>query len=175
MTEHLSAISATAPIRRRSLNEAAHKLGDPPERHPDEDDAARPPRSNELDAFLAALAVAQPPVRRVPGTAIFLSPADGSTPPALEAEVEHNQAIADKVVIVSVARVDGSAGDSKNGMVVEARGPGRCRILHVTIRTGNGDPVNVRASLQLARKRGLLERNLDLEHAAYFTPPAAGT
>jgi KUP system potassium uptake protein len=175
MPERSPGISATAPIRRRSLNEAAHKLGDPPERHPDEDDAGRPPRSNELDAFLAALAVAQPPVRRVPGTAIFLSPVDGSTPPALEAEVDRNQTMADKVVIVSVTRVDGAAGDSKNGVVVQARGPGRCRILHVTIRTGYADPVNVRTSLQLARKRGLLERSLDLEHATYFTPPAAGT
>ena len=38
----------------------------------------------------------------------------------------------------------------------------------MTIRTGYQDKVNVQAALELRRKRGLLERNLDLEHASYF-------
>ena len=39
---------------------------------------------------------------------------------------------------------------------------------HVTIRIGYQDSSNVPQSLALARKRGLLERALDLEHASYF-------
>jgi KUP system potassium uptake protein len=170
-----SGTNATASIRRRSFNEAAHKLGDPPGHQSGEGGAAAAHRSSHLEAFLAALAVAQPPVRRVPGTAIFLSSADGETPPALEAEVGRDHTLADKVVIVSVQRVDGSSRDRTRTLSVEALGPGRFRILHMTIRTGHGDPVNVRGSLHLARKHGLLERNLDLEHAAYFTPLAADT
>jgi KUP system potassium uptake protein len=38
----------------------------------------------------------------------------------------------------------------------------------VTLRTGYQDRSDIPAALTLARKRGLLERNLDLEHASYF-------
>ena len=36
------------------------------------------------------------------------------------------------------------------------------------IRVGYHDKTNIPAALGQARKRGLLERNLDLEHASYF-------
>jgi KUP system potassium uptake protein len=36
------------------------------------------------------------------------------------------------------------------------------------IHNGYHDKLNVPDALQLCRKRGLLERNLDLEHASYF-------
>ncbi len=38
----------------------------------------------------------------------------------------------------------------------------------MTIRVGYHDKLNVPALLQACRKQGLLERNLDLEHASYF-------
>ncbi len=170
-----SSASVRAPVRRRSLNEAAHKLGDPPEREPGDDSHDASPHHGQLDAFLAALPAAEPPVNRVAGTAIFLIPEAGEIPPALRAEVERHGALPDKVLIVYLQRVAGPQADGPRAVSVEARGPGRFRILHVTIRTGEGDPVNVSDALYLARKRGLLERNLDLEHATYFTPPAADT
>ncbi len=170
-----SSASATAPVRRRSLNEAAHKLGDPPEREPGDDSHDASPHHGQLDAFLAGLAVSEPPVNRVAGAAIFLIPEDGEIPPALRAEVERHGALPDKVLIVYLQRVAAAQADGARAVSVEARGPGRFRVLHVTIRTGEGDPVNVPAALHLARKRGLLERNLDLEHATYFTPPPADT
>ena len=36
------------------------------------------------------------------------------------------------------------------------------------VRVGYQEKVNVPAALKLCRKQGLLERNLDLEHAKYF-------
>jgi KUP system potassium uptake protein len=42
------------------------------------------------------------------------------------------------------------------------------KIAHVTIRIGYQDAVDIPAALAQARKRGLLPRNLDLEHASYF-------
>ena len=42
------------------------------------------------------------------------------------------------------------------------------KVVHVTYRVGYHDKTNVPGALALARKRGLLERNLDLEHASYF-------
>ena len=38
----------------------------------------------------------------------------------------------------------------------------------MTIRVGYRDKWNVPEALALARKQGLLDRNLDLEHASYF-------
>ena len=38
----------------------------------------------------------------------------------------------------------------------------------MTVRAGYHDPVDVPAALRLCRKQGLLERNLDLEHASYY-------
>jgi K+ transporter len=167
--------SATAAVRRRSLHEAAHKLADPPEREPGDDSHDVPPHHARLDAFLTALAESEPPVKRVPGTAIFLSPDDGDIPPALRAEVQRNRALPDKVLVVHVQRVAAPRLAGELALRVEARGPGRFRILDVTIRSADGEAVDVHSSLCLARKRGLLERNLDLEHATYFTPPAADT
>src|SRR5207248_9317808 len=51
---------------------------------------------------------------------------------------------------------------------VELLGSGRCKIAHVTVRVGYQDTLNVPDALALARKRGLLPRNLDLENASYF-------
>jgi KUP system potassium uptake protein len=51
---------------------------------------------------------------------------------------------------------------------VERMGRGLFRIFHVTARIGYQDAPNVPEALQLCRKLGLLDRNLDLEHASYF-------
>jgi KUP system potassium uptake protein len=47
-------------------------------------------------------------------------------------------------------------------------GRGRYQIVHVTIRNGYQENNSVPDALELARKHGLLPRNLDLEGASYF-------
>jgi KUP system potassium uptake protein len=47
-------------------------------------------------------------------------------------------------------------------------GSGRFKLIHLTVKVGYRDESDVPAALALARKRGVLERNLDLEHASYF-------
>ena len=42
------------------------------------------------------------------------------------------------------------------------------KIVHLAYRVGYHDKTNIPWALALARKQGLLERNLDLEHASYF-------
>jgi KUP system potassium uptake protein len=104
----------------------------------------------------------------VPGTAIFLNPGKETTPLALRAEVAHNHALHEKVVIVSVDSVGMSHVDDEDRFCVEWLGRGLFKIAHVTIRVGYQDASDIPAALARARKRGLLERNLDLEHASYF-------
>lgn len=125
-------------------------------------------QEGSLAEFLDGLRAAEPPLRRVPGTAIFLNPGKQTTPLALRAEVEHTHAVHDKVVIVSVDSVSVSHVDDADRFAVEWLGQKLFKIKYVTYRVGYHDQANVPEALALARKRGLLDRNLDLEHASYF-------
>jgi len=121
-----------------------------------------------LQDFLYQVRMADPPVHRVGTVAVYLSPDKRTTPLALKAEVEHHNVFHDKVLIVSIEMVGVSHVDPADKFDVEILGAGLFKILHVALRSGYRDSLNVPAALALARKRGLLERNLDLEHASYF-------
>jgi KUP system potassium uptake protein len=128
----------------------------------------RTEQEGSLGEFLDGLCTGDEPLRRVPGTAIFLNPGKQTTPLALRAEVAHNHALHEKVVIVSVDPLGISHVDDHDRFCVEWLGRGLFKVAHVAIRVGYRDAVNIPAALAQARKRGLLQRNLDLEHASYF-------
>lgn len=121
-----------------------------------------------LDEFLDCIAAAQPPPERVPGTAVYLNANRETTPLALRAGVEHSHALHERVVVVSVEPVSVPNVDAGDRFVVTRKGQGVFRIFHVVDRVGYRDKLDVPAALALARKQGLLPRNLDLEHASYF-------
>jgi KUP system potassium uptake protein len=129
---------------------------------------SRTEQEGPLQDFLSRLSAADPPVRRVPGTAVFLNPGKDTTPLALRAEVEHAHALHEKVLIVSVQTISVPHVDRSDRFSVERLGWGLYCVFHVTVRVGYQDTVNVPEALQLCRKLGLLERSLDLEHASYF-------
>jgi KUP system potassium uptake protein len=122
----------------------------------------------DLREFLASLAAIDPPLVRVPGVAVFLNQSKDTTPLALRAEVEHTHTLHQRVVIVSVDNVSIPQCVPAERFHVELLGSGRFLVHHVTVRIGYQDKLNVQTALTLCRKRGLLERNLDLEHASYF-------
>jgi KUP system potassium uptake protein len=128
----------------------------------------RTEKEGSLEEFLDGLAKQEPPVRRVPGTAIFPNPTAHTTPLALRAEVEHTHALHEKVVIISVDRVSVPHVDRDDRFVVSRMGKGLFRVFHIVDRVGYRDTTNIPEALALARKLGLLDRNLDLEHASYF-------
>ncbi|HEY1523027.1 MAG TPA: KUP/HAK/KT family potassium transporter [Solirubrobacteraceae bacterium] len=125
-------------------------------------------KEGPLDQFLDGLCNAKPPLSRVPGTAIFLNPGKQTTPLALRAEVERINALHEKVVIVSLDAVSIPYVDPADRFSVEHLGRGLFKVVYLTIRVGYRDRSDVPEALALARKRGLLERNLDLEHASYL-------
>jgi KUP system potassium uptake protein len=125
-------------------------------------------QEGSLSEFLAGLPNIKPPLVRIPGVAVFLNPTGETTPLALRAEVEHTHTLHEKVVIVSVDAVSIPHVDPLERFSVARRGQGLHKVFHVTIRAGYHDRINVPESLRLARKQGLLERSLDLEHASYF-------
>jgi len=128
----------------------------------------RTKQEGSLDEFLNGLQEIRPPIARLPGTAIFLNPSKTTTPLALRAQVEHLHALHEKVVIVSLDPVSIPQVSTSDRFAAERLGKGLFKIMHITIRVGYHQRYNVPETLALARKRGLLDRNLDLEHASYF-------
>jgi KUP system potassium uptake protein len=121
-----------------------------------------------LKEFLDGLAARRPPLTRVPGVAVFLCRDMDTTPLAMRAEVEHTHSLHERVVIVSVDTVSIPHVETFDRCAGEVLGHGLFKVFHLTTRAGYHDKLNVPEALALARKQGLLERNLDLEHASYF-------
>ena len=120
-----------------------------------------------MTEFLDRLAAEDPPLTRVPGVAVYLHPTKETAPLALRIEVENTCTFPQRVLIVSVDQV--SIPQVKDFERFHGREIGdEFRVTHVTIRTGYHDPIDVPAALRLCRKQGLLEKNLDLEHASYI-------
>jgi KUP system potassium uptake protein len=125
-------------------------------------------QEGSLNEFLDGLAARQPPLIRIPGVAVFLCRDKDTTPLALRADVEYTRTLPEKVVIVSVETVSLPHVDAFDRCAVEVLGHGLFKVLHVTARFGYHDKLSVPQALAQARKEGLLERALDLEHASYF-------
>jgi KUP system potassium uptake protein len=121
-----------------------------------------------LGEFLDSLCQADPPIHRVPGTAIFLNPSTQTTPLALRAEVERIKTLHEKVLIVSLERASVPRVDRASAVRVKCLGKGLFKVFHVNIKVGYSDRPDIPGALALARKKGMLERNLDLEHASYL-------
>jgi KUP system potassium uptake protein len=130
--------------------------------------ANRIEEEGSLEEFLAGLPDAQPPVDRVPGTAIYLAPTTAHTPLAMKAEVEHNHVLHETVLIATLKPVSISHVELLDRCSFAWLGSGRFKVGHITLHIGYRDAVDLPRDLALARKRGLLARNLDLEHATYF-------
>jgi KUP system potassium uptake protein len=121
-----------------------------------------------LDGFLYRVRMMDPPIFRAHSLAVYLSPGRNTTPLALKADVERHGIFHEKVLMVSVEYATVPRVSDSERFIVETLGSGLFKIRHVTIVSGYRDDTDVPNLLQLARKRGLLERNLDLEHASYF-------
>jgi KUP system potassium uptake protein len=128
-----------------------------------------------LREFLDGLDSKHPPLVRAPGVAVFLCRNKNTTPLSLRADVQHTHTLPEKVVIVSVDTVSIPHVETFDRCSVEVLGHGRFKIVHLTARFGYHDHLNIPEALALARKQGLLERNLDLEHASYFVSRIAIT
>ncbi len=127
----------------------------------------RAAKEGSLTEFLDRLGAEDPPLTRVPGVAVYLHPTRETAPLALRIEVENTRTFPQRVVIVSVDLVSIPHVEDFERFTVEQIG-GEFRVIHVTMRNGYHDPVDVPAALRLCRKQGLLEKNLDLEHASYY-------
>jgi KUP system potassium uptake protein len=123
-----------------------------------------------LRDFVERLRGGDPPVYRVPGTAIFLNPTKRTTPLAMRANVEHNHALHERVVILSIDTVRVPYVPDGERIVVDDLGHADDGIVHVTARFGYAEAQNVPAALRLACEgdRSSELAGVDLGGATFF-------
>ena len=120
-----------------------------------------------LRAFITELHNRQPPLQRVPGTAVFLNRGKNTTPLAMRANVEHNHILHEHVVILSIETQPVPHIAEADRLVVDDLGYADDGISHVAARFGYKDAPNVPHVLRLAASAGL-ECPLEIDEASYF-------
>jgi len=120
-----------------------------------------------LRDFVAEVHRMEPPVFRVPGTAVFLNANPETTPLAMRANVEHNHTLHEHAVILSLETEKVPHVPEEERLVVDDLGYADDGITHVVARFGFQDKPDVPATLRLAADRGL-ERSIDPEKSSYF-------
>jgi KUP system potassium uptake protein len=118
-----------------------------------------------LQDFVEEVRAHDPPLPRVPGTAVFPSPTKATTPLALRANVEHNHVLHTRVVIITAESVN--VPHVRHRVQVDDLGYTDDNILHVTARFGFQDEVDIPEALRVAQSKGL-ECELDFERLSYF-------
>jgi KUP system potassium uptake protein len=120
-----------------------------------------------LGDFVAKLHANDPPVVRVPGTAVFLNRGSRTTPLAMRTNVERSHVLHEHVVILSIeTRPVPYIADGRR-LKVSDLGFRDDGISHVTARFGFQETPNVPEVLRQADELGL-ETKLELDDVSYF-------
>jgi len=120
-----------------------------------------------LRDFVEEVRAVDPPVYRVPGTAVCLTAGKHTTPLALRENVDYNHVLHESVVIVSVQTSRVPHVHRSERVVVDELGYEDDGILHLTIHYGFQDDHDVPAALRQAVAHGL-EVDVDVDNATYF-------
>jgi KUP system potassium uptake protein len=127
-------------------------------------------KRNELEGplrdFVEKIRGLDPPVYRPPRTGVFLNANPETTPLALRANLEHNRAVHETVVIVTVNMLKVPHVASRDRVTVDDLGYRDDGITHLTLRYGFQDRVNVPRALRAAAKH--VEGEVDLQAVSYF-------
>jgi KUP system potassium uptake protein len=129
--------------------------------------AERVKAEGPLRAFVDKLANHQPPLLRVPGTAVFLNRGKQTAPLALRANVEHNHVRHEHVVIMSIETLPVPRVPENERIVVDDLGYTGDGITHVSARFGYMDVPDVRAALRLLKPEDT-EGEISIDDASYF-------
>jgi KUP system potassium uptake protein len=103
-----------------------------------------------LREFIAGLAAQEPPLQRVPGTAIYLHARNDTTPLALRINVERNRIRHDQVVILHARTLGVPHVRGEERLSIDGLGDAADAIVLVEARFGYRDIPDVPAALRLA-------------------------
>jgi KUP system potassium uptake protein len=127
----------------------------------------RAEEEGSLRAFVDELHERQPPLLRVPGTAIFLNRGEETTPLAMRANVEHNQILHESVIILAIETQPVPHVEEGKRISVDDLGYRDDGITLVRAQLGYMDDQNVPAMIPLIQK-ARLERPLEPDNLSYF-------
>jgi KUP system potassium uptake protein len=120
-----------------------------------------------LRAFIDELHQRRYPVRRVPGTAVFLNRSKVTAPLAMRESVEHLHALSERVLIVSIETRPVPHVPPAERLVIDDLGYYDDGITHIGARFGYMDDANVPAALARIDQHEL-EAPFDAGDASYF-------
>jgi len=129
--------------------------------------AARERAEGPLTEFIGGLSQYEPPLSRVPGTAVFLNRGKDTAPLAMRANVEHSHVRHDHVVIMTIETEPVPRIPEDQRTDVDALGFAQDGIVHVTARFGYMEPADVPAALRLLTPEET-EGAIDVDQASYF-------
>jgi KUP system potassium uptake protein len=120
-----------------------------------------------LPEFIAQLHAMNPPLLRVPGTAVFLNRGKATAPLAMRANVEHNEILHEHVLILSIETTPAPHVPEAQRLQIDDLGYKDDRITFVAARFGYMDQTNVPGLMRLIRGADV-ESPLDDDRLSYF-------
>ena len=131
--------------------------------------AARIKAEGPLREFVEQMHRMVPPMRRLPGVAIYMNPNPGTAPLALRVGVDRIHAVPEEVVIVTVETANVPHIPSTERASFDRLGYDHDGCSHITLRFGYLDRPAVTSALALARRTPPgLEVDFNPYHATYF-------
>ena len=128
---------------------------------------ARAKAEGPLPEFVDGLVHRDPPLIRIPGTAVFLNRGKETAPLAMRANVEHNHVLAEHVVILSIETEPVPRIPDSERMTHDDLGYASDGIIHVEARFGYMERPDVPRALALLDPVDT-EGPIDLANASYF-------
>lgn len=119
-----------------------------------------------LRTFVDELHRRRPPLRRAPGTAVFLNRGKVTTPLAMRANVEHNRILHEQVVILSIETLPVPSVAAAERFSVDDLGYSDDGISRLTAHFGYMEQPDVPAALRQAADA--LAPSVDVDQASYF-------
>jgi KUP system potassium uptake protein len=120
-----------------------------------------------LREFVDELRDRQPPLARVPGTAVFLNRGKETAPLAMRANVEHNHVLHKHVLIVSIETLPIPRAPKSERTRVDALGYRRDGIIYVTVNFGYMEKAHVLDALRSLDPKQT-EGHIAVDDASYF-------
>jgi KUP system potassium uptake protein len=128
---------------------------------------ARDEAEGPLREFIDGLSACDPPLTVVPGTGVFLNRGTQTAPLAMRANVEHNHARHEHVVIMAVETMPVPRIPDAERMEVDPLGYANDGIIHVTAKFGYMEASNVPDALRLLDPE-YTEGPINVDEASYF-------
>jgi KUP system potassium uptake protein len=129
-------------------------------------------QEGKLRTFAEEVARHDPPLERVPGTAVYLNQRADTTPLALKVSAIHTHALHENVIVVTLEPTRSPHVGLDDRVIVDQLGHAADGIQHLTARYGYLDSLDVPKVLRRASEQGLVERPIDVDHASYFLSQA---